>query len=90
MQGTIAELMMEQVGYSNVVVLNKEDLIDKEQLQDISKKIALLNPKAKVITSTQGKIKAKEILNTGLYNRADTEEDSVMIQASKAKNTCWQ
>ena len=77
--------MMEQVEYSNVVVLNKQDLVDKEQQQDILEKIALINPKAKVIKSTQSKIKVKEILNTNLFNRADTEEESVMIAATKAE-----
>jgi len=84
-QGTIAELMMEQVEYSNVVVLNKQDLVDKEQQNDILERIAVLNPKAKVIKSTQSKIKVKEILNTRLFNRADVEENSVMIAATKAE-----
>lgn len=30
--GTIAELMMEQVEFSNVIVLNKQDLVSTEQL----------------------------------------------------------
>ena len=77
--------MMEQVEFSNVVVLNKQDLVDKEQQKDILEKIALLNPKAKVVKSTQSKIKVKEILNTRLFNRADTEEESVMIKATKAE-----
>ena len=78
---------MEQVEFSNVVVLNKQDLVDKEQQQDILAKIELLNPKAKVIKSTQSKIKVKEILNTHLFNRADTEEESVMIRATKAEGS---
>ena len=79
--------MMEQVEFSNVVVLNKQDLVDKEQQQDILEKIELLNPKAKVVKSTQSKIKVKEILNTHLFNRADTEEESVMIRATKAEGS---
>ena len=82
-QGTIAELMTEQVEFSNVVVLNKNDLVDKDQQQDILDRIALLNPKAKVLKSVQSKINVLEILNTRLFNRADMEEDSVMISATK-------
>merc|ERR1712141_858980 len=51
--GTIAELMMEQVEFSNVVVLNKQDLVSIEQQHDILDRISLLNPKAKVLNSTQ-------------------------------------
>ena len=75
--------MMEQVEFSNVVVLNKKDLLDKEQQQDILDRISLLNPKAKVLKSTQSRINVKEILNTRLFNRADMEENSVMISAIK-------
>merc|ERR1712223_924349 len=82
-QGTIAELMMEQVEYSNVVVLNKQDLVDKDQQNDILERVAVLNPKAKVVKSTQSRINVKEILNTRLFNRADVEENSVMMAATK-------
>merc|ERR1739848_965864 len=34
-QGSIAELMMEQVEYSNVIILNKQDLVSEDQQQDI-------------------------------------------------------
>ena len=46
--GTIAELMMQQVEFSNVVVLNKEDLINEDQKYEILHKVSVLNPKAKV------------------------------------------
>ena len=75
--------MMEQVEFSNVVVLNKKDLVDKDQQQDILNRISLLNPKAKVVKSTQSRINVKEILNTRLFNRADVEENSVMMAATK-------
>ena len=84
--GTIAELLMEQVEFSNVVVLNKEDLVHEEQLEDILERIALLNPKAKVLKSRQSKIDVMEILNTHLFDRADMEENSVMIAATKVES----
>merc|ERR1719483_1454550 len=55
-QGTIVELMMEQVEFSNVVILNKGDLVSTEQQSDILDRISLLNPKAKVLKSCQSKI----------------------------------
>merc|ERR1712079_106063 len=42
--GTIAELMMDQVEFANIVILNKGDLVNEEQKQDLEEKIALLNP----------------------------------------------
>jgi len=84
-QGTMAELMTEQVEFANVVILNKQDLVTEEQKTDILDRIHLLNPKAKVLHSLQSKVDVKEILNTNLYSRADMEENSVMISATKAE-----
>ena len=81
--GTIAELMMEQVEFSNVVVLNKQDLVTEDQQADIVDRISLLNPKAKILKSCQSKINVMEILNTNLFNPADMADDSVMIAATR-------
>ena len=72
--GTIAELMMEQVEFSNVVIVNKIDLVSEDQKSDIIEKIGVLNPAAKVIESLQSKVNAAEILNTCLYRAAAVKE----------------
>ena len=69
--GTIAELMMDQVEFANVIVLNKGDLVNEDQQSDLVEKIALLNSKAKIMKTTQSKINVKDILNTQLYKDKD-------------------
>ena len=59
-----------QVEFSNVVVVNKGDLVNEDQKADIIAKISLLNPKAKVVESIQSKVKMSEILNTHLFKAA--------------------
>merc|ERR1711923_43782 len=70
--GTIAELMMDQVEFANVIILNKGDLVNEEQKADLDQKIALLNPQAKVLKSVHAKVNVLELLNTKLYK--DKEE----------------
>merc|ERR1712183_55873 len=82
--GTIAELMMEQVEFSNVIALNKGDLVNEEQTADILEKIALLNPTARVVKSTQSRVTVKEILNTHMY-KADQNKDEFWMAATKEK-----
>ena len=82
--GTIAELMMEQVEFSNVVVVNKGDLVTEEQQHDILEKIALLNPSAKVVRSVQSKVNPLEILNTKLFN-AEKNKNEFWVAAARAK-----
>jgi len=80
--GTIAELMMEQVEFSNVVVLNKGDLVSEDQQEDIITKVKLIQPNAKIIKSVQSRVDVLEILNTKLY-KADQNKDEFWIAASK-------
>ena len=75
--------MTEQVEFSNVVVLNKQDLVTKEQQQEILDRINLLNPKAKVLKSQQSKIDVMDILNTRLFKDDEIYDDSVMIAATR-------
>merc|ERR1711878_250356 len=69
--GTIAELMMDQVEFANVILLNKGDLVNEEQQADIREKISLLNPKAKILKSVHSKIDVMDILDTKLYKDKD-------------------
>merc|ERR1712013_260537 len=84
-KGTITELMMEQVEFSNVILLNKTDLVREDQQQDILERISFLNPKAKVLKSCQSKIDVMEILNTGLYKPEDMERNSVFAAATRVE-----
>merc|ERR1712165_190950 len=70
--GTIAELMMDQVEFANVILCNKTDLVNEGQQNDVMEKLKLLNPKAKIVKSINSKIDVMEILNTSLYK--DKEE----------------
>lgn len=65
---TIVDLLVEQVEFSNVILINKTDLIstfEKERLKEI---LTRLNPGAKILESSFSKIKLDEILNTHLYD----------------------
>merc|ERR1719228_1222468 len=76
---------MEQVEYSNVIVLNKQDLVSEAQQQDILDRLAVLNPKANVLNSTQGKINVMDILNTHRFKSNELSVDSVMLSATRAQ-----
>ena len=81
MVGTIAELMMDQVEFANVICLNKCDLVNCKQMADIHEKIALLNDKAKIMKSTHSKIDVKEILNTRAYK----DKDEFWVSSTKVE-----
>ena len=74
--GTISDLLNEQVAFSNVIVLNKLDLVIGTQKEEIMDRIMILNPKAKVLKSVQSKIDVMEILNTDLFKGAAMFQES--------------
>jgi len=66
--GTITELMMDQVEFANVIVLNKSDLVSEKVQVDIQEKISILNPKARIVKNvTNSNINVLDILNTKSY-----------------------
>lgn len=71
---TISSLLTDQVECANLIVLNKMDLVkesDASVLEGFCKK---LNPKAKIIRSSFGKVDLKLLLDTKSFDMAEAEE----------------
>ncbi|KAK4096276.1 cobW-domain-containing protein [Parathielavia hyrcaniae] len=71
---TVSDLMVDQIEFADVIVLNKIEMVDAEAKARIMNLITKLNHRAKVLESSYGKIDVKEIVNTGMFNmeRAQT------------------
>jgi G3E family GTPase len=65
---TIVNLLTDQIEFANVIILNKTDLVDAKTVGLLKAAIKKLNPGAKILTSSFGKVDPKEILNTKLFN----------------------
>ncbi len=73
---TIVNLLTDQVEFANVIILNKSDLVDENRLGMLENTILKLNPTAKIIKTTHGKIDPREILNTGLFDYEVAEQSA--------------
>jgi G3E family GTPase len=73
---TIVNLLVDQVEFANVIILNKTDLISPESLKILQASIQKLNPVAKILTSVLGKVNPSEIMNTGLFNFEEAESSA--------------
>ncbi len=65
---TLVDLLVDQIEFSNVVVLNKVSTANLEQRDLALKIIRGLNPEAKIIEADFGSIPVSEILNTSLFD----------------------
>ena len=63
----IVDLLVDQVEFANVVIVNKTDLVSPEQIRLIKKIIGKLNSSAVVLESTKSRVPLKEILGTGKF-----------------------
>lgn len=64
----IVDLLVEQVEFSNVIVLNKTDLVSDEELKRVEGLVRGLNADARVLYAERGRVDPRRILSTGLFN----------------------
>lgn len=76
----IVNLLTDQIEYANVIILNKVDLVDENELNELKSIISQLNPGAKILTSSFGKVNINEILNTGLFDFEKTSQSAGWIE----------
>ena len=70
---TLVDLLVEQIEFANVVILNKVSTATEAQ-QDAARKIIIgLNPDAKLIEADYGMVDTRSVLGTGLFNFAEAE-----------------
>jgi G3E family GTPase len=84
---TIVNLLVDQIEFANVIVLNKIDLVKKEDLTLLENTLKKLNPIAKIVHSNMGKIAINEIINTGLFNYEEAEMSAGWIQELEGIHT---
>ncbi|OXG05572.1 G3E family GTPase [Flavobacterium araucananum] len=84
---TIVNLLVDQVEFANVIILNKTDLIARESLKMLKASIQKLNPVAKIITSVLGKVNPNEIIHTGLFNYEEAENSAGWIRELEGIHT---
>ncbi len=67
----IADLLIDQVEFSNVIVVTKTDLLDTAQVDTLLATLRRLNPGAEVIVAEHGQIDPKVILGTNKFDMTE-------------------
>jgi G3E family GTPase len=73
-QKSISELMVEQVEFANVILINKVDLVSKENLNLTKSLIQRLNPTANIVCGSYGKVDWAQLINTRLFSMDQASE----------------
>jgi sodium-dependent phosphate transporter len=65
---TISDLMVDQIEFADVVIMNKIETVSEEVKGKIRRLVGLLNPDAKLIEASYSKVDVREIIGTGRFD----------------------
>lgn len=64
----VSDLLIDQIEFCDVIILNKCDLVDESELNKIKQTIKKLQPEAEIISTSHGVVDIEKILNTNKFN----------------------
>jgi len=65
---TIVDLLIDQLEFADVLILNKTDLVSREDANRVKALLQRINPRAKLLQTQYGRVAPAEILNTGRFD----------------------
>ena len=76
----LESLVIQQIEFCDVIILNKVDEISKEELEKVTKTIRAIQPKAKIINANFCEVDIDEIVDTKLFNFEEASTSAAWIR----------
>jgi G3E family GTPase len=77
----VAELLVDQVEFADVLVVSKPDLVDHDDLGRVVGLVHRLNPRARILIAEHGDVAPADLLDTGLFDLEAAEIAPGWVQA---------
>jgi G3E family GTPase len=77
----LVDLLVEQVEFADVIVVNKADLLDAADLKRLEGILATFNPGAEIIHATHGQVPLDRVMGTGRFDFARAQQQAGWAQA---------
>jgi G3E family GTPase len=84
---TVSDLLIDQVEFANVIVINKCDLVTEEERVRLAQILHHLNPDAEIEYTIRGKVEPQAILNTRLFDMERAEQSAGWIKELNGTHT---
>ena len=75
----IENLVIQQIEFCNIILLNKADLVSPEELHHVMDILRAIQPKAEIITCNFGDVPFEKILGTGMFDFDDVATSAAWI-----------
>lgn len=76
----VVHLLIDQVEFCDVLIMNKCDMVSEDEMVKLEAALRSLQPRAKIIRTSHGKVDPKEILNTHLFDFEAASRSAGWIQ----------
>ncbi|NVJ46201.1 MAG: GTP-binding protein [Cytophagia bacterium] len=86
-QRTIVNLLTDQIEFADVILINKTDLVSKEELGFLKDMLSGLNPGARIIESEFGKVPLDTVLGTGSFDYEKTSQSAEWQKELETEHT---
>lgn len=84
---TVVDLLIEQIEFCDVLVMNKIDLISEPERERLMAILNSLNPRARIETAEFGKVPLERVLNTGLFDFEEASRAPGWLQELRGTHT---
>ncbi len=84
---TIAELLIDQVEFADVILLNKVETVTKEEKDLVRQTLKRLNPRAKIHETEYSNVPLNEVVGTGLFDFDIASESAGWLQEMRGTHT---
>lgn len=64
----IVDLLVDQIEFADVLIVNKTDLVASQDLPAIRARLTALNPTARIVEATFGRVDPADVLDTGRFD----------------------
>jgi G3E family GTPase len=83
----VVDLLVDQVEFADVIVVNKIDRISPEDLKPLLGLLRQLNPSAKIVTCSRAQVPLDAIIGTGLFSLSAAEKNPQWLTIPRGEET---
>ena len=84
---TVTDLLIDQIEFADVIVLNKLDLVSSDQALEVEAIVKALNPGARIRKATFGQVPLDGVLDTGLFDYEGASRSAGWIRELQGEHT---
>ncbi|TCR20119.1 GTP-binding protein [Streptomyces sp. BK205] len=77
---TVSDLLVDQIEFADVLVLNKLDLVDATEAARLRAALLRLNPAARIVETEHARVDLRQVLGTGLFDLERAQQAPGWVQ----------